>query len=253
MSGGDFDLLAVWSRAFFEEAIPGEPRDDERDRSTLEAMLSGEPGRGLWLWEHDEPVSYVGYVGDAPRAGRIAPVYTPPERRGRGYATALTAHVTKDLLERGAPCCLLYTDLANPTLLHKEIIGTRGSTSDAATDHLAFNYFGTLDRLAIPMVICEESAGGGDYGDMMTFSGLMVYEVTVEGGFNELGRLPHEEPETEDTYQNACGSWWTDANSPVKRSIFMDEFVFAIAEDAIDIANIADLENPIGIIPLVEE
>lgn len=40
-------------------------------------------------------------------------------------------------------------DLANPFLLHKEIIGTRGSTSDAATNHLAFNFFKPKDWLAI--------------------------------------------------------------------------------------------------------
>ena len=35
-------------------------------------------------------------------------------------------------------------DVKNPTepeLLHKEKIGTRGSSSEAATNHLAFNYF----------------------------------------------------------------------------------------------------------------
>jgi hypothetical protein len=38
--------------------------------------------------------------------------------------------------------------------------GTRGSTSDAAADHLAFNYFGALSRLAILMSICEKSSDG---------------------------------------------------------------------------------------------
>jgi hypothetical protein len=47
-----------------------------------------------------------------------------------------------------------------PTLLHREIIGTRGSTSDAATNHLAFNYFPELKLLAIAMTICEGGRGG---------------------------------------------------------------------------------------------
>ena len=33
------------------------------------------------------------------------------------------------------------TDPANPTLAHKDVIGTRGSSSEALTNHLAFNYF----------------------------------------------------------------------------------------------------------------
>ena len=45
---------------------------------------------------------------------RIGPVYTPPERRGRGYGSAATAAASQRLLEAGAEEVLLYTDLANP-------------------------------------------------------------------------------------------------------------------------------------------
>ena len=38
-----------------------------------------------------------------------------PVRLGRGYGTAVTAAVSKLLLERGRRFCFLYTDLANPT------------------------------------------------------------------------------------------------------------------------------------------
>jgi len=42
-------------------------------------------------------------------------VYTPPELRGRGYASALVARVTEHLLAGDREFCFLYTDLANPT------------------------------------------------------------------------------------------------------------------------------------------
>jgi len=45
----------------------------------------------------------------------VAPVYTPPEHRGRGYAAAATAAVTRRLLDAGTREVLLFTDLANPT------------------------------------------------------------------------------------------------------------------------------------------
>jgi FR47-like protein len=45
---------------------------------------------------------------------RIGPVYTPPERRGRGYASAATAALSRRVLEAGAEEVLLHTDLANP-------------------------------------------------------------------------------------------------------------------------------------------
>jgi predicted GNAT family acetyltransferase len=49
---------------------------------------------------------------------RIAPVYTPPEQRGHGYASAVTAAVTQIALDRGSGKVLIFTDLANPTTNH---------------------------------------------------------------------------------------------------------------------------------------
>jgi predicted GNAT family acetyltransferase len=45
---------------------------------------------------------------------RIGPVYTPPEFRGAGYASAVTAELSLRALEAGAAEVLLYTDLDNP-------------------------------------------------------------------------------------------------------------------------------------------
>lgn len=141
------------------------------------------------------------------------------------------------------------SDLSNPNLLSKEIIGTRGSTSEAATNHLAFTYFKARDLLAIPMTICEDG-GGGQYGDLMTFSGLLVYRVTVEDGFTLLGGVPHDEPETPETQSGKCYNWWTDSSSKVKRSVFMEDWVFSIARDRVNVAHLDDLEHPAVSIPL---
>jgi len=46
---------------------------------------------------------------------RVGPVYTPPELRGHGYASAVTAAASLRAREAGAQEVLLYTDLANPT------------------------------------------------------------------------------------------------------------------------------------------
>lgn len=61
------------------------------------------------------PVSLVGFGGPTPNGIRIGPVYTPPEHRGHGYASILTARVSQLQLDRGRHFCFLYTDLANPT------------------------------------------------------------------------------------------------------------------------------------------
>jgi RimJ/RimL family protein N-acetyltransferase len=71
---------------------------------------------GLTLWLRDgEPVSVAGVTRQVAGMARVAPVYTPPEHRGRGYAAAVTAVVSRAALEAGAREVLLFTDLANPT------------------------------------------------------------------------------------------------------------------------------------------
>lgn len=137
------------------------------------------------------------------------------------------------------------SDITNPVLLHREVIGTRGSTSDATTDHLAFTYFRQRNLLALPIIICE-GGGNGIYGDRMTFSGLLVYRVTLSNGFEELGRISHEAPS--DQYN--CYNWWTESNSQVKRSIFMEDYVFSIALDKIKVVNINDFSRVLSEIDL---
>lgn len=144
-------------------------------------------------------------------------------------------------------------DLEDPRLIHKEVIGTRGSTSEATTNHLAFNYFGSRDLLAIPMTICEGSGSGGSYAHEMTFGGLLVYNVTTGEGFDLLGGVPHATPQSGPDYWSACGNWWTNSNSLVQRSIFMESYVYSIAPDKINVAHIDDPAEVLVSIDLMAE
>ena len=111
----DRPLLVGWWGAFGEEALGAFERDDEQNGRNIDHRL-GTPGNGIALWEVDgEPVSAVGFGSPTPTGVRIGPVYTPPEHRGRGYASGLTAHVSAEQLAAGRRFCFLYTDLANPT------------------------------------------------------------------------------------------------------------------------------------------
>ena len=141
------------------------------------------------------------------------------------------------------------SDMTAPILTHKEVIGTRGSTSEAATNHLAFNYFAPKDLLAIPMVICE-GGGGGKYGYLQTFNGLLVYDVTAEGGFASLGGISHIEAETQPNKSGQCNTWWTKAGSKVRRSVIMDDYVFSIAPDAVKVDHLSALGVGLNEIPL---
>lgn len=136
------------------------------------------------------------------------------------------------------------SDPEAPTVLHDETIGTRGTSSEAATNHLAFTYFRDRELLALPLTRCE-GGEGGEYGEM-TFSGLYVYRVTLEDGFEHLGGLSHPVDPTAYT----CANWWTQSNSVVQRSVFMEDFVYAVALDRIDVAEVGELEEPVASVPL---
>ena len=76
-------------------------------------------GRTAYLWvDEGRPVSLAGAGGLTPNGIRVGPVYTPPELRGRGYASNLVAGVSQAQLDAGRRFVFLFTDLANPTANH---------------------------------------------------------------------------------------------------------------------------------------
>ena len=109
----DRELLRSWIRAFAGEALPPERSVDD-DRDDLDLRLSGR-GCGYLVWEDRAPVSVSGHREIPGVGSRIGPVYTPPEHRGRGYATRLVAEQSAARLAAGDPSCFLYADMANPT------------------------------------------------------------------------------------------------------------------------------------------
>jgi hypothetical protein len=133
-------------------------------------------------------------------------------------------------------------DPQSPQLLHKEVIGTRGSASAAALDHLAFTWFPERNLLGIPLTVCEGGSGGG-YGSDLVFSGLAVYQVGIDTGFLRLGGIPHLDPAAAPS--GLCGQWWADSTTNVKRSVFMDDYVYSIAIDLVKGAALTDLADPL--------
>jgi len=114
-SMADRELVLRWWIAFGEEVLhEGGPGRDRAEVSVDHKLSS--PESGMLLWEDEgEIVSFAGWGGRTPNGMRVGPVYTPPELRGRGYATAATAELSRRLLASGHRFCFLYTDLANPT------------------------------------------------------------------------------------------------------------------------------------------
>jgi GNAT superfamily N-acetyltransferase len=71
--------------------------------------------QGFTVWEDGgRPVSLAGVTRRVAGMTRVGPVYTPPESRGHGYGSAVTAAASERARAAGAEEVLLFTDLANP-------------------------------------------------------------------------------------------------------------------------------------------
>jgi predicted GNAT family acetyltransferase len=107
----DKDLISRWKRAFVVEA--GSPTS--QNMSERDATPFIEKGT-IYLWEYSrDPVSMVMKGRPTEHGMSLTFVYTPPELRRNGYATACVARVCREILRSGCDFCTLYADLSNPT------------------------------------------------------------------------------------------------------------------------------------------
>jgi GNAT superfamily N-acetyltransferase len=98
----DESVLERWWAEFHIEAfgtVPGGPPGTEP----------------VVLWEVEAtPTSMAMVRRPAAGVSRIGPVYTPPNRRGRGYGSAVTAAAAQWAKGHGVADVVLFTDLSNP-------------------------------------------------------------------------------------------------------------------------------------------
>ena len=108
----DVALLARWRDDFAAAALPpSSPRPDDQQATVARQLAAGQ---GNLLWEvGDEPVAVAAASVPAAKMSRIAAVWTPPELRGRGFGSAVTAAASRWALEAGARHVVLFTDLTN--------------------------------------------------------------------------------------------------------------------------------------------
>lgn len=106
----DHPLMARWIVGL-SEAL-GEPVSFDDAKSRAEKLIKDQQ---LYVWDNKGPVSIAGVSRPMRNGTTIGAVYTPPEHRGKGYATSCVLLLTKKLLSDGYSFCSLYTDLSNPT------------------------------------------------------------------------------------------------------------------------------------------
>ncbi len=150
------------------------------------------------------------------------------------------------------------SDVENPVQMHSLIIGDRGTDSFALQDHHAFLYDKEKELLVLPIYLHEISdaqkdqitKGIGDWRDWPaygepTFQGAFVYNVTLEDGFKERGRITHIDDEID-----LKSGYYLDWQYQVKRSLFIGNVLYTISDKMIKANDLTDLHE-IKAIPYV--
>jgi hypothetical protein len=104
----DMELVAGW-RYEFQVEIFGEADREEVRRAAELGIENGD----IYLWEDERPVAMAMKTRPTRNGVSVSLVYTPPELRGRGYATACVGELSRLLLESGWGYCALFADLSN--------------------------------------------------------------------------------------------------------------------------------------------
>ncbi len=131
------------------------------------------------------------------------------------------------------------TDFANPQQVDVELIGDRGTESEALSEPHAFNYFATAEMLVVPMTIAEGATPGSpwSYGEW-AFSGFCMFDVTPEGGIEPVARVA-----SASAGESLRTSWWG-------RGVFMGDHVFVVTRSEVQALPLADLNAEPVALPL---
>jgi GNAT superfamily N-acetyltransferase len=106
----DLDTVADFSLGFIRDCFGEAESRENALKSAGKKILSG----GLYLWQMDGRAVCMASVSHrSPRLARIGYVYTPPAERAKGYASALTAALSRMVLGEGLTP-VLYADMENP-------------------------------------------------------------------------------------------------------------------------------------------
>jgi hypothetical protein len=127
------------------------------------------------------------------------------------------------------------SNFASPSLMHRYVLGSRSSSSEAEYDHKAFTYFGSRALLAIPF-------SDWSLARASRFSStLEVLRVTPAQGIQPMGSIEHT-----DLVQGTNNGRYFGWTPQVRRSVMMDDYVYSISYGGAKVHDTRDLSRPIA-------
>ncbi len=120
-TAADVELVAAWRYAFQIDVFGQADREGARRGAEL-----GIESEAIYLWNDEGPVSMAMTTRPTRNGISVSLVFTPPELRGRGHATACVGELSRLLLESGWGYCALFAAVSNAAAIHVyERIGYR--------------------------------------------------------------------------------------------------------------------------------
>jgi inhibitor of cysteine peptidase len=134
------------------------------------------------------------------------------------------------------------TDLENPIELYKEVIGDRGTYSDATNNHKAFMFDKEKNLLIIPINLAQYKQPPENrwmYGEY-TFQGMYVYNIDIENGFSLRGRVTHYDSDVERTKEFEMYNFF--GGHSIKRSLYIDNVLYTFSNNRLQLNNLTSLD-----------
>jgi uncharacterized secreted protein with C-terminal beta-propeller domain len=125
------------------------------------------------------------------------------------------------------------SDMTKPMEIHNHIIPNPGwASSEASHDHKAFTYFAHTGHLAIPLSSYNWTPGNYRFDNK-----LALFSINKDTGIEPSGDMDLADltPKLSSESIN-----WIPSHLQVKRSLFADDYVYAISSGGIKVASIAN-------------
>ena len=136
------------------------------------------------------------------------------------------------------------SDLRVPALRHELPLGVSIHSPGASTHYRSFRL--ERDKLALPITTCDLERNGTDIHFQMTFSGVVLYEVSPLNGFRELGRVASASSAKD--ADEGCMDWMSRVQPEVQRSVFIDEFVYAFSRHSLHVQDVRALGKDVAML-----
>ncbi len=159
---------------------------------------------------------------------------------GNGYLLTIGKEATEEGRVIGLKLSIFdVRDPANPQEVQKLVL-SGNIWSNAEYEHKAFTYFASRGLLAIPATGYFPSSGGDWWSGYRSM--LMVFSVDPEAGIKAKGEL-----DMSNVYAgNPRDYGWWSQRAYVSRSIFADDYVYAISQLGVRSARVSELPESLS-------